>query len=270
MVLRRYAPSADSLRHSRWLRWLGPRARDAQAWRIDRRRVSRGVAIGAFTAVLVPLGQIPLAVIAALLLRASPLAAASTTFISNPLTFGPIYYAAYQLGSVLLQAVGLRAVGIDHGVVVLGELLVREVAPHLDVAEEAKVRALRDLLERTRDRLDLRVVGRHTETDEPPRCRQAVEEVYLARRIVRQQLAGCIKTGRPGTDDSDTESHETILDGWRRSDPGQRVEPRDASASSRSRSHRRWRPERLRPPRLLPPGRNARSRTTRQHSGCRS
>jgi len=110
MVLRRYAPSAESLRDSRWLRWLGPRARDAQAWRINRRRVSRGVAIGAFTAVLVPLGQIPLAMIAALLLRASPLAAASTTFISNPLTFGPIYYAAYQLGRVLLQAVGLRAV----------------------------------------------------------------------------------------------------------------------------------------------------------------
>ena len=60
MVLRRYAPSAESLRDSRWLRWLGPRAREPQAWRFDRRRVSRGVASGAFTAVLVPLGQIPL------------------------------------------------------------------------------------------------------------------------------------------------------------------------------------------------------------------
>lgn len=109
-MLRRYAPSADSLRHSRWLRWLGPRAREPQAWRFDRRRVSRGVAIGAFTAVLIPFGQIPLAAIAALLLRASPLAAATATFVSNPLTFGPIYFAAYQLGAILLQAVGLRAV----------------------------------------------------------------------------------------------------------------------------------------------------------------
>ena len=64
-VLRRYAPSAESLRHSRWLRWLGPRAREPQAWHLSRRRVSRGVGIGAFTAVLVPFGQIPLAVIAA-------------------------------------------------------------------------------------------------------------------------------------------------------------------------------------------------------------
>ncbi len=108
-MLRRYAPDAETLRRSRWLQWLGPRVREPQAWRFDRRRVARGVAIGVFTAVLVPLGQIPLAVIAGLLLRASPLAAAAATFVSNPLTFGPIYFAAYQLGAAVLQAVGLRA-----------------------------------------------------------------------------------------------------------------------------------------------------------------
>ncbi len=112
-MFHRYKPSAESLRQSRWLGWLGPRAREPQAWRFDRRRVARGVAIGAFTAVLVPVGQIPLAAVAALMLRASPLAAASTTFISNPLTFGPIYYGAYQLGAVLLQSVGLRAEALD-------------------------------------------------------------------------------------------------------------------------------------------------------------
>ena len=108
-AIRRYKPSADSLRQSRWLRLLGPRAREAQAWRFDRHRAARGVAIGAFTAVLIPVGQIPVAAVAALLLRANPLAAATTTFISNPLTFGPIYFAAYQLGALLLQAVGLRS-----------------------------------------------------------------------------------------------------------------------------------------------------------------
>ncbi len=109
-MFHRYKPSAESLSQSRWLRWLGPRAREPRAWRFDRRGVARGVAIGAATAVLIPIGQIPAAVIAALLLRASPLAAATSTFISNPLTFGPIYYAAYQLGALLLQSVGLRAV----------------------------------------------------------------------------------------------------------------------------------------------------------------
>ncbi len=108
-MLRRYAPSAETLRRSRWLQWLGPRVREPQAWRFDRRRVARGVAIGVFTAVLVPLGQIPLAAIAALLWRASPLAAAAATFVSNPLTIGPLYFAAYQLGAVVLQAFGPRA-----------------------------------------------------------------------------------------------------------------------------------------------------------------
>ena len=109
-MFRRYAPSAESLRHSRWMRWLGPRASEPQAWRLNRRRVARGVAIGAFTAIMLPFGQILAAVFGALLLRANPLAAAMTTFISNPLTIGPIYFGAYELGATLLRAAGLRAV----------------------------------------------------------------------------------------------------------------------------------------------------------------
>jgi uncharacterized protein (DUF2062 family) len=107
-VFARYTPNAESLRRSRWLRWLGPRAREPQAWNFNRRSVARGVAIGAFSAVLVPFGQILVAVVASLLLRASPLAAAMTTFISNPLTIGPIYFGAYQLGAALLRVAGLR------------------------------------------------------------------------------------------------------------------------------------------------------------------
>jgi uncharacterized protein (DUF2062 family) len=92
------------------MRWLGPRASEPQAWRLNRRRVARGVAIGACTAILLPFGQILAAVFGALLLRANPLAAAMTTFISNPLTIGPIYFGAYELGATLLRAAGLRAV----------------------------------------------------------------------------------------------------------------------------------------------------------------
>jgi uncharacterized protein (DUF2062 family) len=108
-VFRRYTPTAESLRQSRWVGWLGPRAREPQAWRFDRRRVARGVAIGAFTAILLPVGQLLPAGVAALMLRASPLAAVCTTFISNPLTIGPIYYAAYKLGALLLGLAGMRA-----------------------------------------------------------------------------------------------------------------------------------------------------------------
>jgi hypothetical protein len=44
------------------------------------------------------------------------------------------------------MAIGLGAVGVDHGVVVLGELGARDVAPEVDVAEEAEAVARRGLL----------------------------------------------------------------------------------------------------------------------------
>ena len=63
--------------------------------------------------------------------------------------------------------VGLGADRVDHGVVTSGELVVRHVAADLDVAEEAEPRARRCLLERARHRLDVRVVRRDSEPDEP-------------------------------------------------------------------------------------------------------
>ena len=101
-MLRRITPTAESLRRSRWLKWLGPRVHEPHLWRLNRRRVARGVALGAFFGLLLPVAQIPVVILAALLLRAHLLAGVLTTFISNPLTFGPIYYAAYQLGAALL------------------------------------------------------------------------------------------------------------------------------------------------------------------------
>ena len=85
--------------------------------------------------------------------------------------------------------VGLRADRVDDGVVEPRELVVRDVAADLDVAEEAEARPPRDLLERARDRLDLRVVGRDAEPDEPPGRRQPLDQVDLDRQVARQQRA---------------------------------------------------------------------------------
>src|SRR5215218_5867779 len=73
------------------------------------------------------------------------------------------------------RAVGLRADAVDDGVVESRELVVRHVAAHLDVAEETESRPLRDTLERPRDSLDVLVVGRDAEPDEPPRRGQPVD-----------------------------------------------------------------------------------------------
>ncbi len=102
--------------------------------------------------------------------------------------------------------VGLRADGVDHRVVQRGQLAVRHVATDLDVSEEAKAGARGDLLERARDGLQLRVVGRDAQPDEPPRRREPLDHVDLDRRILaRKQCAGGVERSRPGPDDGDAQ-----------------------------------------------------------------
>ena len=80
---------------------------------------------------------------------------------------------------------------------------VAEVSSDLDVAETAEAGTLRDLLEHPRDGLDVRMVGRDAEADEPPGCRQPFDHVDLDRRIGRQQLPGGVEARRSRADDGD-------------------------------------------------------------------
>ena len=102
-------------------------------------------------------------------------------------------------------AVGLGADRVDDRVVEPAQLVVRDVPADLDVAEEAKAGLRRGLLERARDRLDVRVVGRDPEADEPPRRRQPLDQVDLDGEVAREQGGGGVEPGRPGADDGDTE-----------------------------------------------------------------
>lgn len=102
-ALRRFLPSRETIRNSRMLRWLGPRLHDPQLWHINRRAVARGAAAGTFFGLMIPVAQIPAAVIAALLLRGNLWIAAVTTLVSNPFTYAPLYYFAYRLGAQVLD-----------------------------------------------------------------------------------------------------------------------------------------------------------------------
>jgi uncharacterized protein (DUF2062 family) len=75
-------------------------------WRFTRRSVERGVAIGLFAAFAIPLGQMLLAAMLAVPLRANVAIAFAFSFVTNPVTFGPIAYAAYRVGRSLLNADG--------------------------------------------------------------------------------------------------------------------------------------------------------------------
>jgi len=103
-MLGRFLPSHDTIKQSRLLRWLGPRIHDPLLWHINRRAVARGVAVGAFFGLMIPVAQIPAAAIASLLLRGNLWIAAVSTLVSNPFTYGPLYYVAYRLGAHIIGA----------------------------------------------------------------------------------------------------------------------------------------------------------------------
>ena len=93
--------------------------------------------------------------------------------------------------------VRLRPDRVDDRVVERGELVVADVASDLDVAEEAEAGTRRDLLERTRDGLQLRMVRRDAEPDEPPGRRKPLDHVDLDRRILaREERAGGVERRR--------------------------------------------------------------------------
>ncbi len=97
--LRAWVPSREELEANRWLRVLAPYLADTKVWHWSRRGVAAGVAVGLLVGLLIPVAQILLAAVAAVLLRANIPVAAAATFITNPLTVPPIYYAAYHLGA---------------------------------------------------------------------------------------------------------------------------------------------------------------------------
>lgn len=100
---RRFLPTPESLRNNRWLRWLGPALLNPRLWRVRRRSLALGMALGFFFGLLVPLAQIPLSAAAAVALRANVPAAVASTLVTNPLTFGPLYYAAWRIGHTILD-----------------------------------------------------------------------------------------------------------------------------------------------------------------------
>jgi uncharacterized protein len=99
--LRRRLPSADSVRHNRYVAWIGPAIHHPRLWHLNRHGVALGLAIGLFFGFLIPLAQIPVAAVFAVWFRANLLVAVGSTLVTNPFTFPPIYFFAYQIGAML-------------------------------------------------------------------------------------------------------------------------------------------------------------------------
>lgn len=97
--LRQLLPNRQQVLANRWLRWLAPWLDHPALWHWSRRGVALGVALGIFFGLLIPIAQIPVSAVAAVLLRANLPAAVASTLVTNPVTFAPVYIAAYHLGA---------------------------------------------------------------------------------------------------------------------------------------------------------------------------
>ena len=111
--LRRHMPTREAMAGNRYLAPIAHRFLSPELWRFTRRSVPRGIALGLFTAFIVPIGQIFLAAFLALPTRANVPLAAAATFITNPFTLPFWLYAANRTGSLMLNIDAAVAIGAD-------------------------------------------------------------------------------------------------------------------------------------------------------------
>ena len=104
--LTRHIPTRDTVEHYRLLRPFAPHLRHPSLWRLNRRSVPRGVAVGLFVAIIIPFMHTFIAALLAIPTRANVAIAAVFTLVVNPLTIPPMYYAAYRIGSWELRHEG--------------------------------------------------------------------------------------------------------------------------------------------------------------------
>lgn len=100
-------PSRDELLGMRWLRPFAKHLSEPAIWHWNRRSVARGMALGMFITIAVPLPiQIALSALLAVFVRANVPVAAVCAFVSNPFTTPAILLAAFEIGSLVIAADG--------------------------------------------------------------------------------------------------------------------------------------------------------------------
>ena len=95
----RHIPTRETVQENWLLRPFARHLSHSSLWRMNRRSLPRGVALGLFVGVIIPFMHMVIAAILAIPLRANVAVAAAVTWVVNPLTIPPLYYAAYRIGS---------------------------------------------------------------------------------------------------------------------------------------------------------------------------
>ena len=100
----RHIPSRDTVDQNRLLRPFARHLSKPELWKMHRRSVPRGVALGLGIGIIIPFMHTLLAALLAIPLRANVTIAAAFTLLINPLTIPPVYYLAYRMGLWELHA----------------------------------------------------------------------------------------------------------------------------------------------------------------------
>lgn len=104
--VQRHIPTQESLSRNRVLKPFARHLGQPALWRLNRRSVPRGVALGLFVGVIIPFMHTFIAALLAIPARANIAIAAAFTLIINPLTIPAMYYGAYKLGAWELHQEG--------------------------------------------------------------------------------------------------------------------------------------------------------------------
>ncbi|MEO6151757.1 MAG: DUF2062 domain-containing protein [Croceibacterium sp.] len=101
--LQRHLPTREQLERNRFMRPFADRLLRSELWRFTRRSVPRGVALGLFIGVMIPLAHFVVAAFLAVFVRANIPAALAATFIGFPVIYVFLVALAYRVGEWLLH-----------------------------------------------------------------------------------------------------------------------------------------------------------------------
>ncbi|MES2120863.1 MAG: DUF2062 domain-containing protein [Pseudomonadota bacterium] len=97
--LTKHIPTRETVHKHRLLRPFARHLTHNSLWRLNRRSVPRGVALGLFVGVMIPVLHTAIAALLAIPVRANVAVAAVFTLVVNPFTIPAVYYLAYRLGA---------------------------------------------------------------------------------------------------------------------------------------------------------------------------
>lgn len=101
--MQRHVPTREQLEKNRYVKPFAHRILRSDLWRFNRRSVPRGVALGLFVGVMIPLAHFIVATFLAVFVRANIPAALLATFIGFPAIYVFIAAAAYKIGPWMLH-----------------------------------------------------------------------------------------------------------------------------------------------------------------------